>query len=385
MRGSRTALTHFIAASALIVPLAANSQTLTTLHVFTGSNDGAEPYSALIEVGGKLYGTTEAGGAAGQGTVFEITASGVERVAHSFGGADGSAPSAVLIKYGTHLIGTTVFGGDSVCAGKGCGTIFTITPQGAERVEYSFQGGADGQVVEGSLVDASGAIYGTTALGGGTGCGGNGCGTVFKFEPGDHRETILHSFAGGNDGQIPTSALIRLGDSLYGTTVSGGAPGFGTVFKVDLATGTETVLHAFAGPDGRAPLSSLTRVGHKLYGTTFAGGASGDGAIFEIDPVSGATTVLHSFNGSDGIKPVGALVEANGHLYGSTYDGGAVGFGTLFQLNRETGDLTTIHSFTGADDGAHPVAPLVNVNGVLFGTTNEGGSSNAGTVFRFVP
>ncbi|HTO67439.1 MAG TPA: choice-of-anchor tandem repeat GloVer-containing protein [Bradyrhizobium sp.] len=157
-----------MAATALVVPLAANSQTLTTLHAFTESGDGSKP-GALLSAEGKLFGTTSAGGTAGRGTVFEITAAGTEKVIHSFRRADGAVPYAGVMKHGPNLIGTTVLGGANPSAGPGCGSIFTISPQAGETVSYSFQGNGDGKLPESELIEVGDVLYGTTSLGGGNG------------------------------------------------------------------------------------------------------------------------------------------------------------------------------------------------------------------------
>ncbi|HTO67438.1 MAG TPA: choice-of-anchor tandem repeat GloVer-containing protein [Bradyrhizobium sp.] len=384
MIGSRLALVSLITASALFVPLAANCQTLTTLHAFGGSGDGSKP-GVLLSADGKLYGTTSAGGAFGLGTLFEITAGGTENVLHSFAGADGANPLAGVVKFGSFLIGTTVLGGPNPCAGSGCGTIFTFSQQAGETVSYAFQGNSDGKLPESTLLaNGSSVLYGTTALGGGNGCGGGGCGTVFKFTPGS--SVVMYRFAGQNDGQTPAAGLILVGNNLYGTTVGGGPSGLGTVFSLNLATITETVVHAFAGSDGARPVSALTYVGGKLFGTTSAGGASGDGTVFSIDPVSGAETVLHSFGGNDGESPLSSLVQVQGQLYGSTEGGGTKGFGTLFRIDAGTGNFQTVYNFSGGADGANPATPMINIGGILYGSTTHGGSSSdGGTVFQFQP
>ena len=382
---SRLASAALIGAAALFTPFAAKSQTLTTLHAFTGSGDGLKP-GPLLNVDGKLFGTTSAGGASNKGTVFEITAGGTEKILHSFGGPDGAVPYAGVMKFGPYLIGTTVLGGANPCSGSGCGTIFTISPQAGETVSYSFQGNSDGKLPESNLIEVGSVLYGTTALGGGTGCGGGGCGTVFKFAPGSNRAIVVYSFAGQSDGQTPAAGLIRVGENLFGTTAGGGASGRGTVFAINLATGAERVLHAFSGSDGAQPLSALTYVRGRLYGTTFAGGASDNGTVFAIDPASGTLTVLHSFGGDDGASPAAALVEVKGQLYGSTRGGGAGDFGTLFRINPSNGNFQTVYQFGGGLDGANPAAALVNCEGILFGTTAHGGSSvDGGTVFKFQP
>ena len=184
---------------------------------------------------------------------------------------------------------------------------------------------------------------------------------------------------------MPTAALIQdLAGNLYGTTSSGGSAGLGVVFKLN-TTNTETVLHAFTGPDGAIPHGNLVLDGSgNLYGTTFSGGVSGLGTVFKID-TSGTETVLHSFAGSpDGARPYAGLVmDGLGNLYGTTENGGASGFGTVFKVDI-TGAETVLHSFAGgSSDGTDPTARVVlDAHGNLYGTTFMGGSSGKGTVFK---
>ena len=159
-------------------------------------------------------------------------------------------------------------------------------------VLYAFTGGADGgnPYAPALVQDLAGSLYGTTEFGGNLACTGGtapGCGTVFKLDSGG--ETVLHSFTGPLDGEFPLPGVIldRAGN-LYGTTLEGGTGegSNGTVFKVT-ATGTESVLHSFTGsPDGDRPFSVLVRdsVGN-LCGTTMSGGAFGFGVAPSFPPV----------------------------------------------------------------------------------------------------
>ena len=243
---------------------------------------------AYVNVDGTLYGTTYGGGAYGQGTVFAISVSGKERVLHSFGsGTDGVWPSASLIDVNGKLYGTTGHGGGPGCGfGNSCGTVFSITTDGKEKVLHSFGSGTDGWWPFASLTDVNGTLYGTTANGGAdrSTCGNTGCGTVFSITP-DGSEKVLHSFGGG-DGEEPYAGLIAVKGSLYGTTAFGGSYDAGTVFSIS-TTGEETVLHSFGkGADGVRPIASLTDVNGTLFGTTSFGGAAstcgnGCGTVFQ--------------------------------------------------------------------------------------------------------
>jgi uncharacterized repeat protein (TIGR03803 family) len=207
--------------------------TETVLHSFAGGvADGQTPFAGLLrDADGNLYGTTNAGGTAGFGTVFELSATGTETILHNFAGylTDGMYPQAGLVRdKAGDLFGTTLEGG-----AYGYGTVFKLNKTGKEKLLYSFGStGTDGKNPGAGLVrDTAGNLYGTTEAGGGTGCNGNGCGTVFELTKA-RVEKVLYSFDTANAGAVPFAALIldAAGD-LYGTTSNGGA-GFGTVFKI---------------------------------------------------------------------------------------------------------------------------------------------------------
>ena len=234
--------------------------------------------------------------------------------------------------------GTTENGGaDNRCDG-GCGTVFRITRSGREKVLHSFGAGGDGAEPAASLIEVKGTLYGTTIDGGAYSCGsyGYGCGTVFSITLGG-TEKVLYSFRGGPDGNGP-GRLIELKGTLYGTTGAGGAYNRGTVFSIT-PSGIERVLHSFgAVGDGEGPIDGLIAAKGTLYGTTVYGGAyscgSGDscGTVFSITP-GGTENVLHSFgSGTDGFIPEAGLINVKGTLYGTTYEGGTLKRGTVFTL-----------------------------------------------------
>jgi uncharacterized repeat protein (TIGR03803 family) len=296
-----------------------------------------------------------------------------------------SQPShRVLTNVAGTLYGTTSSGGS-----HGEGTVYLITPSGGEAVLYSFSGTPDGAGPVAGLVALNGTLYGTTYGG-----GSQNDGTIYSITPGG-AETVLHNFvSGGNDGAYPAGGLINVGGTLYGTTVyGGGSQNEGTVFKM-ATDGTYTQLHNFVGGgnDGAYPEAGLVNVGGTLYGTTYQGGGStacyppiGCGTVFKM-ATDGAYTQLHEFisGGNDGAYPVAGLINVGGTLYGTTvYGGGSQNEGTVFKMATD-GTYTQLHNFVGGgNDGAYPEAGLVNVGGTLYGTTYQGGGSqNEGTVFK---
>jgi len=204
----------------------------------------------------------------------------------------------------------------------------------------------------------------------------------------DGSETVLHSF-GGNDANFPFGSLIEdKNGNLYGTSMEGGAHAVGAIFEL-AKNGAESVLYSFMGEsDGSFPVAGLIRDKKRnLYGTTLDGGTD-FGTVFKVSP-AGSKTVLHSFTGAidgDGALPSCALImDKKGNLYGTTGIGGAHGHGTVFEVYAKGGE-TVLYSFAGGSDGASPVGGLIaDKSGNLYGTTDEGGASNDGTVFMVTP
>ena len=318
------------------------------------------------------------------------------------GGNDGDdPPSGVISDKDGNLYGATIAGGGTGCNGYGCGTVFKLAPDGTETVLYSFKGGSDGVSPLGGLIrDKQGNLYGTTQVGGGTGCyGQKGCGTIYKIAP-DGTETVLYAFKGGSDGYNPARALLRdRSGNLYGTTYQGGSScdsyGCGTLFEL-APNGTETVLHAFCVDDnlycadGRKPLSTLVmdKAGD-LYGTTTASGPNGVGTVFKFGK-GGELSTLYSFcappsNCYDGEFPsAGVVMDDIGNLYGTTEVGGEFGWGAVFRLAPD-GTETVLHSFDAGADGGNPEAGVIlGREGALYGTLTYGGIScqSNSAVFR---
>ncbi|MGC9949352.1 MAG: choice-of-anchor tandem repeat GloVer-containing protein [Bryobacteraceae bacterium] len=356
------------------------AQTFTPLASFDGSN-GSEPYLLSLVQGtdGMFYGTTRIGGAYGSGTVFKVSTSGVVTTLHSFCAKsncpDGRAPTGSLV-LGTdgNLYGTTEYGGGA----KDDGTVFKITSAGELTTLISFDGTNGAEPVTGLVQGGSGNFFGTTYGG-----GASDDGTVFQITP-SGTLTTLHSFGYTTDGAFPYGALLEASNgNLYGTTYEGGATGYGTLFEI-AANGTLNTLYTFDSTDGAYPEGGLIETtSGKLCGTTYKGGSGGDGAIFDAT-LAGAVTPVHSFTSNGGSDPVSGVIQAtDGNLYGTTTTtgSGGSGYGTVFRMTAG-GTFTTLHTFADTD-GAYVYDGLVQgTDGSFYGVTEEGGSSNNGTVFK---
>jgi uncharacterized repeat protein (TIGR03803 family) len=383
----------FFAMFGTLAPLGgAHAARPVILHEFAGSPDGSYPTATLVrDKTGNFFGTTRNGGNpdCGCGAVFKIAPDGSESVLYAFkGGSDGGWPYAGLILDAAgDLYGTTTQGGGSGtgCRGYGCGTVFKITPNGTETVLYAFAGNADGSFPGGTLLlDKAGNLFGTTVFGGNTSeyCLTEGCGTAFQLSP-DGAKTTLYAFcsqSGCTDGNNPFAGLIAdKSGNLYGTTLSGGKDGVGTVFTLTKG-GVETILHSFQDySDGQIPYGGVTFDGAgNLYGATTAGGYlnSYSGAVYKLAP-DGTETLLHSFVlGVDGATPQSdVIVDKDGNIYGTTlYCKGNGNKGEVFEL---------------ASDGAEKVScvpgpivgGIIEHQGMLYGTATNSKHNINGSVF----
>jgi uncharacterized repeat protein (TIGR03803 family) len=412
IRGAAHTLLSLVAATLLGTGML-NAQSLTTLASFNGINGKNPMYGSLLaDAKGNLFGTTCCGGASRSGNVFMIekTASGYATTPTelaSFDGPHGAVPlSGLIADSDGNLYGTTSTGG-----ALGLGTVFKIekTASGYNPtpvVLFSFDGLHGSRPESGLIADSNGNLYGTTAI-----LGPHGYGTVFRIDKvagGFATAPVLLAGFDGIHGSNPNSNLIAdSAGNLYGTTYEGGRDWMGTVFKIEKTVSgyasTPTILYSFdaSQANGAYPMGSLVFDSNgNLYGTTAWGGTFSQGAAFRIAKTASGyantTTTLFHFDGTHGANPVsGLIVDANGNLFGTTDNGGSAGKGTVFKIEKTaTGYAPTpivLSSFSGSQDGSVPVASLIaDMSGNLYGTTADGGASNAGTVFQlagsgFVP
>ncbi len=278
-----------------LAPNSDGSWTMKELYRFNPFYGGFNPSAGVVfDAAGNLYGTTSY---YGYGLVFKLApnqdGSWTEMVLHQFaGGKDGASPVGGLIfdKAGS-LYGTTSGGG------SWNGTVFELTPNEdgswTEKVLNVFTGKAGSKSQAGLIFDRAGNLYGTTRQGGGhsQACQ-DGCGVAFKLTPnadGSWTETVLHKFTGAKNGAYPLDSLIfDQAGNLYGTTLGGGAGGYGVVFKLAPNSNggwNETVLHSFVDHPGANPYAGLIiDTAGNLYGTTAGDGTTTFGSVFEITP-----------------------------------------------------------------------------------------------------
>ena len=362
----------------------AYGQTYTVVYRFTQTKvHGAHPNASLIrDAAGNLYGTTTDGGAFQSGVVFKLDPLGNQTVLHTFaGGADGAHPVAALIQDPEgNFYGTTKLGGSS-----NLGIVFKLDPLGNETILHTFTGGGDGANPYSTLVrDATGNLYGTTFAG-----GFDGKGTIFKIDPAGN-ESILHNFVGGtsgDDGANPAAGLVQdAAGILYGTTKFGGLRA-GTVFRMDPSGGFSVLLsfpyHVILY--GIQPLASLAvDSGGHLYGTTSRLGSPGEsGNVFTVDVNGRNPAKIHGFSGADGASLLANVIrDSSGNLYGTAAKSPGCTCGVVFRLDSN-GAETVLHTFTGGGDGRKPTAGVITDDGGnLYGTTEFGGSADAGTIYK---
>jgi uncharacterized repeat protein (TIGR03803 family) len=301
----------------------------TILHVFTGGSDGADPVASLtLDKSGNLYGTTELGGL-GNGTVFKITAAGKYSILHTFGrlAGDGASPGGPLtLDADGNMYGTTAFGG-----GTGFGTVFRVSAKGVETILYNFTGGLDGATPEANVIrDAAGNIYGTATAG-----GANSSGVLFELSS-QNVETVIYPFcslADCADGGLPTY-IVRNSQGVF----FGNASEFGIIFEVT-SEGVETALHSFCLPggidcdDGGGAIGPLLLSGGNIYGTASQDGAT-EGIVYELT-TTGTETTLYNGSFRKGTFLFGGVVtDSVGNLYGTAAVGGSHGVGSVFKLTK---------------------------------------------------
>ena len=423
------------------------SRKLATIYSFEGGADGYLPYGAPILFGGLLYGTTGAGGTGGgSGTIYAIDpATDTETAVLPLPGPAAPCVAGATVS-GLLVLNNTFYGSNACDGATGQGIVFTADPSsGAVAPLHVFtgQGMYDGSGIAfasvNSLARQQDNLVLTSALG-----GAYSLGDVVSIDTRTGEGKEIYAFQQHSVGARPEAPIVSRGNTLFGTTIAGGANNTGMVFRLAGATNAFKALYDFgpvmlgATADGNNPAAAMTLAGGTLYGTTVFGGTGGifnssgtifainpsgggetaafdlpdtiaqlaetnvisvnglligagatggspykEGAVFSLDPATGNFTPLYSFQGgADGANPRGTLLQAGGIVYGETASGGSSSDGTIFALDLATGAKTTLYNFNGGAVGLSPAGTLLKYANSIYGSTNAGGLNNAGTIFR---
>lgn len=296
-----------------------------------------------------------------------------------FPGNDAGNPAAGLILSGNTLYGTAAEFGSP----PGLGTVFAIHIDGTGFTNLFTFNRFDGGNPNARLVLSGNTLYGTTYTGGYLADEyTTGQGTVFAVNIDGTGFTNLYVFGDPNDGANPHAGLVLSGGTFYGTTYNGGRSNSGTIFAINIDGTSYTNLYSFAGiNDGANPAAGLILSGNTLYGTTLAGGVYGNGAVFAINTDGTSFTNLYSFTGlDDGANPYAGLILSGKTLYGTTYNSADYDEGTVFAVNTDGTCFTNLYTFTGSFDGGSPYGGLKLIGNMLYGTAQFGGLG-WGTVF----
>ena len=380
---------------ALVSANAAHAQTFSVIHSFSGP-DGDLPKGGLtIDRAGNLYGTTFAGFLGfGWGSVYQLRPHQQGWLFSVIQVYDGQpldrpaiGPNGTL--YGTNSNMITVYR---------VGYVWNLSPPvnpcksafcfWLSNTIYGFAGGASGATPLGAhlVFDQAGNMYGTTSA------GGTGDGVVYTLSR-SGVETPIYTFAGNPDAATPYSGVIfDSAGNLYGVTTAGGTSGNGAVYKLTPNGGgwSEQVIYSFTGGnDGKTPVGGLAidQAGN-LFGTTITGGANGGGTVFELTPNGGGFNynLLYSFAGGTSCGPSAELsFDSSGNLWGTTFCDGAFNLGNVFKLTNSGGTFTysSIHDFANGTDGKNPISNVTfNSAGKMYGTTSIGGMFAGGNVWQ---
>lgn len=344
-------------------------------------------YSARTNAQVTLYGLTCYGGDSNVGTVFEIKPSGYYHTVASLRSQFAAWPYGSLLFARDSAFYASSYGGayDDSCTIFKCSSTGAITTMIDLDTVWNQSDPKGNSLIQGM----DGILYGMTTMGGNNGPYGDGL--IFKMTLSGHYSAV-HFFTDSIDGRFPYGSLIQTKDSmLWGMTSTGGAIGFGTIFKCT-TSGVFTTVHSFNDTDGGQPFGDLLLANDgNFYGLTSFGGKYGDGVLFRLT-TSGIYTKLVDFTGdTNGGEPLGSLIQAtDGKLYGLTETGGiqeqedssSATYGTLFSCTL-SGNLTTLVYFTGIN-GEYPMGTLIQASdGNLYGMTTYGGTNSLGNVFQY--
>jgi uncharacterized repeat protein (TIGR03803 family) len=376
-RSGFSVLRLVVATSLMLLTSLTLGQTVKNLVNFNGGN-GAGPDLVSWTQGrdGRLYGTTAAGGASGEGAFIRFDpATQNITVYHSFDGGDGSHPDGgVTLGSDNNFYGTALQGGSF-----DQGVLYKFTVNGTYTLLHTFTGGSDGGGPLGPPIEATdGNLYGTTS-------GLIGPSTIYKFTR-DGVFSVVYTFKTATTGTHVNGLIQGSDGKLYVTSSGGGPNGCGTIVKVALYGALLDTFPFDCATNGGAPPGPLAQASDgNYYGAAEFGGGFAGGILFELTPASGINgiTPLYNFGGSatDGSSPAGNLVQGtDGNLYGSTGSDASKNSGTLYQWSFSNGYRQLYH-FEGTFVTTPSGGLTQHTSGLFYGSAVAGGSHNDGMIF----
>jgi len=360
-----------------LLAFSAQAQTVAVVASFSGAGASSSPeeVTPVQARNGILYGTTF-GASGSNGGIFRVSTAGALAFPYTFAEATGGQPAGGLLQATDgNLYGTTTYGGES-----NDGVFFKITAAGAYTVLHQFAGGNDGaNPMTAPIEGADGNIYGVTS--------GfpTANATVYKYTPVGGNFSTVYSL--GN--VVATSLIQATNGNLYGTTAN--SYGFDTCGGIFEITTSGTLVWSYVIPCkpgneslGATPVQIIQASDGNFYGVDAQGGGSSNyGAIFKVDQAGNYSVIYTLPNDIQfAAGPFGLMQATDGNLYGVTEAGGQYYDGTLFKVTT-SGEFTRLYSFNGKNGNGPLAAPVQATNGLFYGTTELGGKNNAGTVYSY--
>lgn len=346
---------------------------------------GANPASNLVLVNGKFYGTTRIGGSSSltsKGVIFEFDpATNVYTKKIEFTGTSGSALGDLsigsMVEVGGKLYGTTYNGGT-----YGTGVLFEYNP--VTNV-YSVKQNiflTNGKNPSGNLIEVNNKLYGTC-----TGGGANGAGALFEYDLTTNLYTVKYNMV-TLTGNSPNAGVAVFNGKLYGINQYGGTNSRGSIFEYDLSTNTYQIVYNYTPVGGSNPESELYLYNNIFYGFAIGGGSNNLGTIYKFDPSTYSFTKTYDFPGPISPSARGVFINYNNTLYATTTANGDIGIGggTIISYNPVTDAYTKqVILNTYSASGNRPTSKLLYYSGKIYGSTVNGGANNGGVLFEFNP
>jgi uncharacterized repeat protein (TIGR03803 family) len=354
------------------------TNTYQDVYHFKNMIDGQNPNYKLMQASdGKLYGMTISGGTYNEGVIFRFDVSNYSYTKlFDFQNSSGSSPTGALVE-GTNdvLYGTTQLGGTNQ---KGVLFRFELTDLNY-IVAYNFNG-SQGSFPSNTLIKVDNSTFVGTTSGGGT----DDFGVIYKYDFMSFQYTKIHDFDLQLGMVSPRASIVFDGlNKIYGASSNDPS----RIFCFNLSSETMSVLHEFDPlTDGYHPEGGLFYHNGELYGLCSAGGVNSTGTLFKYSIANDLLTVINHFTQSPTsyyMNTTIPFIASNNSFYGLGTFGGSPNLGGIFKFDLSTSQLTNLHDFNYGINGAIPKSTLFQAsNGRVFGTAYYGGLSGEGVVFE---